>query len=313
MISTQFSKENISYNYDTFMNMYRRMAKIILSMFTYENLPDSMDQRFLEESLFEDGQASVLYDTDKKLIINTRCADNGEINIYNLPTRINCYSVNFRTDRIVYNGIIEDTLNKETQAVLMLNDEERLPSWVYVFEYAERLADAQKTIDINVRAQRTPILILGSKKQKMSLENMYAQYDGYKPVIMGDEDYLSQDSIKAVNTGAPYVADKIQNLKKEIWNEFLGTFGINNINVEKKERLISAESDSNNEVTNYALKSYFDARKRAVKQINELFGTNIEVKINADLFNIVKQEESIITDYDMDGIPDNQEGGDLNE
>lgn len=313
MISTQFSKENISYNYDTFMNMYRRMAKIILSMFTYENLPDSMDQRFLEESLFEDGQASVLYDTDKKLIINTRCADNGEINIYNLPTRINCYSVNFRTDRIVYNGIIEDTLNKETQAVLMLNDEERLPSWVYVFEYAERLADAQKTIDINVRAQRTPILILGSKKQKQSLENMYAQYDGYKPVIMGDEDYLSQDSIKAVNTGAPYVADKIQNLKKEIWNEFLGTFGINNINVEKKERLISAESDSNNEVTNYALKSYFDARKRAVKQINELFGTNIEVKINADLFNIVKQEESIITDYDMDGIPDNQEGGDLNE
>ena len=313
MISTQFSKENISYNYDTFMNMYRRMAKIVLSMFTYENLPDSMDQRFLEQSLFEDGQASVLYDTDKKLVINTRCADNGEINIYNLPTRINCFSVNFRTDRIVYNGIIEDTLNKETQAVLMLNDEERLPSWVYVFEYAERLADAQKTIDINVRAQRTPILILGSKKQKMSLENMYAQYDGYKPVIMGDEDYLSQDSIKAVNTGAPYVADKIQNLKKEIWNEFLGTFGINNINVEKKERLISAESDSNNEVTNYALKSYFDARKRAVKQINELFGTNIEVKINADLFNIVKQEESIITDYDMDGIPDNQEGGDLNE
>lgn len=313
MISTQFSKENISYNYDTFMNMYRRMAKIILSMFTYENLPDSMDQRFLEQSLFEDGQASVLYDTDKKLVINTRCADNGEINIYNLPTRINCFSVNFRTDRIVYNGIIEESLNKETQAVLMLNDEERLPSWVYVFEYAERLADAQKTIDINVRAQRTPILILGSKKQKQSLENMYAQYDGYKPVIMGDEDYLSQDSIKAVNTGAPYVADKIQNLKKEIWNEFLGTFGINNINVEKKERLISAESDSNNEVTNYALKSYFDARKKAVKQINELFGTNIEVKINADLFNIVKQEESIITDYDMDGIPDNQEGGDLNE
>ena len=313
MISTQFSKENISYNYDTFMNMYRRMAKIILSMFTYENLPDSMDQRFLEQSLFEDGQASVLYDTDKKLVINTRCADNGEINIYNLPTKINCFSVNFRTDRIVYNGIIEDTLNKETQAVLMLNDEERLPSWVYVFEFAERLADAQKTIDINVRAQRTPILILGNKKQKNSLENMYAQYDGYKPVIMGDEDYLSQDSIKAVNTGAPYVADKIQNLKKEIWNEFLGTFGINNINVEKKERLISAESDSNNEVTNYALKSYFDARKKAVKQINELFGTNIEVKINADLFNIVKQEESIITDYDMDGIPDNQEGGDLNE
>lgn len=313
MISTQFSKENISYNYDTFMNMYRRMSKIILSMFTYENLPASMDQRFLEQSLFEDGQASVLYDTDKKLIINTRCADNGEINIYNLPTKINCFSVNFRTDRLVYNGIIEDTLNKETQAVLMLNDEERLPSWVYVFEFSERLADAQKTIDINVRAQRTPILILGSKKQKNSLENMYAQYDGYKPVIMGDEDYLSQDSIKSVNTGAPYVADKIQNLKKEIWNEFLGTFGINNINVEKKERLISAESDSNNEVTNYALKSYFDARKKAVKQINELFGTNIEVKINADLFNIVKQEESIITDYDMDGIPDNQEGGDLNE
>lgn len=313
MISTQFSKTNISYNYDTFTNYYNRMKKIVLSMFVYDNLPSSMDARFLERTLFEDGQASVLKDTTKNLIINTRCSDNGNINIYELPTNLNCFSVDFRTDRLVYNGIMNEKLNQDTQAVHILNDEEKCPSWLYVFDFAERLADAQKTCDINIRAQRTPILILGTKKQKETLENMYAQYDGFKPVIMGDADYLSQDSIKSVNTGAPFVADKVQSYKKEIWNEFLTTFGINNIDVEKKERLISGESNANNELINYNLKSFLDTRKKAVEQINELFGLDIKVRINSDLYNIIKKEESIIADYNNDGIPDIIEEGEVYE
>lgn len=294
MISTKFNCKNISYNYDTFIDYFNRMQTICVSMFEYEGLPESMDARFLEKALFEDGQASVLKDTEKELIINTRCADNGFINIYEMPTKLNCFSTNFRADRLVYNGIMNEELNEKTQAVHVLNNWDRIPTWVKVFNFAERLADAQKTCDINIRAQRTPILILGNRRQKETLENMYAAYDGYKPVIMGDEDYLAQDSIKAVETGAPFVADKIQSYKKEIWNEFLTTIGVNTIDIEKKERLISGESNANNELINFNLQSMLAPRKKACEQINKLFGLNVKVKIRSDLFNLIKQQESII-------------------
>lgn len=312
MISTQFSPRVLSYNAQTFDDYFNRMRKIVLSMFEWENLPDSMDARFLERVLFEDGQASVLKDTEKGLIINTRCADNGYINIYEMPTQINCFSTNFRVDRLVFNGIMDDKLNADTQAVHVLNNWDRIPTWATVFDFAERLADAQKTCDINIRAQRTPILILGSRKQRETLENLYAQYDGYKPVIMGDEDYLSQDSIKSVNTEAPFIADKVQSYKKEIWNEFLTAIGVNTIDMEKKERLISGESNANNELINFNLQSLLATRKKACEQINKLFGLNVNVKVRSDLYNIIKQEESIITDYNLNGIPDEEEG-DLNE
>lgn len=312
MISTKFEGRTISYNVDTFNDIFNRLSRIVLSMYKWENLPESMDERFLERTLFEDGQASVLKDTELQLIVNTRCADNGYINRYEMPTQLNCYSVEFRADRLVYNGLVKENLNPDTMAVHVLNNWDRIPTWVTVFNYAERLADAQKTCDINIRAQRTPILILGSKKQRETLENLYAQYDGYKPVIMGDEDYLSQDSIKSVNTGAPYVADKVQSYKKEIFNEFLTTIGVNTIDLEKKERLISGEANANNELINFDLQYSLAPRKKACEQINKLFNLNVEVKINSDLYNIIKQEESIITDYNLDGIPDEMEG-DLNE
>lgn len=309
----KFSKANISYNYDTFIDYYNRMRKIALSMFEWTGLPDSMSSRFMERVLFEDGQASVLKDTSKGIIINTRCSDNGFINIYELPTQLNCFSVQFREDRLVYNGIMNEKLNADTQAVHVLNDWDRLPTWYTIYNFAERLADAQKTIDINIRAQRTPILILGSDKQKDTLNTLYAQYDGFKPVIMGDQDYLSQDSIKAVNTQAPFVADKIQSYKKEIWNEFLTTLGVNTIDMEKKERLISGESNANNELINFNLQNFLEPRKEACKQINELFGLNVDVKIRSDLYNIIKQEESTIIDINQNGIDDSMEEGVINE
>ena len=124
--------------------------------------------------------------------------------------------------------------------------------------------------------------------------------------------------LKAINTEAPYVADKLSEYKKELWNEFLTFIGVNNIDVEKKERLISGESSSNNESINLNLMSYLEPRKKACKQFNDLFGLTgtdkeISVRVRSDLFNVIKQEESVITDYNNDGIVDSMEEGVIDE
>lgn len=305
--------DSLYLNDSTYIDYLDRMTKICLSMFEWINLPSSMDSRFLERTLFFEGRASLLYD-DKYGFINTKCADGGYLNIYELPTQLHCYSQQYSADRLVYSGLPTDVLTD--QCVLVFNNWERIPTISTIKLFAYRLYLAQRSCDVNVMATRTPVLILGTDKQKLTLENLYNKYDGNQPFIFGDKDIISSDMMRAINTNAPYVTDKLCEYKKEIWNEFLTFIGVNNIDVEKKERLISGESSSNNEVINLNLQSYLAPRKKACEQFNELFGLEgdkkIDVRVRSDLFNMIKMEESIITDYNNNGIDDTMEEGVIN-
>ena len=169
------------------------------------------------------------------------------------------------------------------------------------------------TMNVNLKAQKTPVLILTSDEQRLTMENLYNQYDGNKPMIFGDGNVLNMGSIKAIDTKAPYVIDKISEYKKEIWNEFLTFIGVNNVAQEKKERLVSDEVNQNTELINYNLQSFFAHRQEACKQFNEKFGLvgtdkEISVRIRSDLHNIIKNEESVITGYSK-----TKESGDVDE
>ena len=303
-------------NDTTFLDYQRRMMKICLSMFEWVNLPSSMDSRFLEQTLFFEGRASLLYDNDYGYI-NTKCADNGYLSIYDLPTKLHCYSHQYSSDRLVYSGYKDENETPDKQCVLVMNNWDRVPTAATIDLFAYRLYLAQRSCDVNIMAQRTPVLLLGTEKQKLTLENLYNKYNGNQPFIFGDKDIISNDMLKAIDTNAPYVADKLSAYKKEIWNEFLSFIGINTIEVEKKERLISGEANSNNEYINLNLQSYLAPRKEACKKFNELFGLEgekaIDVRVRSDLYNIIKREESVINDYNFNGIDDTLEEGVINE
>lgn len=304
-------------NDSTYIDYLRRMEKICLSMFEWVNLPSSMNQRFLEKTLFYEGRASLLKD-DKYGYINTKCADSGYLNIYDLPTRLHCYSHQYSSDRLVYTGFKSEDETDKDQCILVMNNWERIPTVSTIELFAYRLYLAQRSCDVNIMATRTPVLLLGTEKQKLTLENLYNKYDGNQPFIFGDKDIISNDMMKSINTEAPFVADKISAYKKEIWNEFLQFIGVNAIDIEKKERLISGESNANNEVINLNLQSYLAPRQEACKKFNDLFGLTgtdkeISVRVRSDLFNIIKMQESIITDYNENGIDDTLEEGVVNE
>lgn len=301
-------KKNLEFKVSAFLNdetlndyLYR-MKRIALSMFKWENLPSSMDERFLEQCLFFNGQASFLYDEDYGYI-NTQCSSSGDLNIYHLPTKLNCYSFTYQKTRDVYFGFKNSDLNKD-QCILVMNNYDRYPTATAIELFAYRLYNAERTIDVNITAQKTPCMIITDEKQRLLMENLYAQYSGNKPFIFGDKNQLSEGMIRAIDTKAPYVADKLSDYKKEIWNEFLMYMGINSLLVDKKERLVSDEANSNNEVTNYNLQSFLLPRQKACQQFNELFGLKgtdkeISVKLNSDLHNILKQEMSSIKNNEV--------------
>lgn len=285
---------------DTYIDYLERMKKIALSMFEWVNLPDTMDARFLELCLYYRGQSALFYDENLGGYINSMASDGGYINIYGLPTQIRCYSYGSQINqtRSLYTHDIG--MEKGEECILVMNNYERIPTAYTIELFAYRLAEAQRTADVNIKAQRTPTLILTDKNQELSMRNVYAQYDGNSPVIFADKNTFTPESIRTMKTEAPYVAKDIMDYKREIWNEFLTTLGIANLS-KKKERLITSEADSNNELINLNLQSFLIPRKRACEQFNDKFGLMgdkaIDVKVRSDLYNTIKEFESITTDY----------------
>lgn len=189
--------------------------------------------------------------------------------------------------------------------------------------FAFKLYEADVSAFVNVKAQKTPVLLLCDEAQRLTLEAMYKQYDGNKPFIFGDKKQLASGSLTAVKTDAPFVADKIMSFKKEIYNECLTFLGINNLMVEKAERLISDEASSNNELINLNLQSMLAPRLEACKQFNQKFNITddekkITVRVRSDLNNTIKNSLSIVKDYmpvieELENDPSDDEGVENNE
>lgn len=284
----------------TYMDYLNRMRRIALSMFEWVNLPKTMNARYLEQCLYYNGQAAFLYDSDYGFI-NTQAVDSGYVNIYGLPTKVNCFSFRFNTMRELY--VPDSNLPAEEECILVMNNYDRVPTSTTLCLYAERLTEAQRTADINIKAQRTPILIPVDQKQYFTMKKMYEEYDGNTPAIFADKNLINSDALKAIKTDAPFIANDIALYKREIWNEMLTTLGISNLS-EKRERLISQEADSNNELINMNMEAMLIPRKQACKEFNDKFGLTgsraIDVKLRSDLYNIIKENESIISDYEIE-------------
>ena len=297
-LNTSF-EDAIIINSQTYIDYLERMKKIALSMYEWVNLPPTMSSRYLELCLYYKGQAALLYDEDYGFI-NTQAADSGYINIYGLPTKINCFSYSYNKMRELY--VPNTNIPAEEECILVMNNYQRVPTASTISLFAERLCDAQRACDINVKAQKTPVLLLTDKNQELTLRNLYAQYDGNSPVIYGDKNLLNEKPIDSVSTQADFVANDLREYMQGIWNDFLCFIGINNLS-EKKERLITTEANTNNELVNMNMQSYLIPRKQACKEFNEKFGLTgtskaIDVKLRSDLYNIIKENESIVKDYE---------------
>lgn len=308
--------DNIMVNDATYIDYLERFKKVALSIFEWVNLPKSMNSMFLERCLYYHGQASLL--KDKKYgFINTCCCNNGNLNIYGLPTKLNCYSFTYQQSRKLYTGLIDGLTEEQKEAkdynecILVMNNWDRTPTAGAMELFAYRLYEAEQSAFVNIKAQKTPVLLLVDEAQRLTMENLYSQYDGNKPFIFGDKKNLNPENLRAISTEAPFVADKIMDYKKEIWNEALTFLGINNIMIEKSERLIKDEANSNNELINLNLQSMLAPRLEACRQFNEKFGLTgtdkeISVRVRSDLHNIIKNAQSVVNDFkDLNELDEN--------
>lgn len=264
-------------NNQTYIDYYQRLMEFAINMFEWRNLPPTVDERFLELTLYEKGYC--LYFNDEVVgNLALTCTIGGMLDVYRIPTERRAFAVNG------YNKICTSQ-----DSVLIFNNYLHTPTILTIELFARRLYEIERTIDVNVKAQKTPTLVLASEQQRLTMKNLYMQYDGNEPFIFGDKD-MEFDGIKCLKTDAPYVADKLQVLKHQVWNEALTFCGIENSNQDKKERLVADEVGSNYGNIEAQRNVMLNARRQAADKINKMFGTNIEVGFRSSLNTMVNSE-----------------------
>nr|DAP33586.1 MAG TPA: upper collar protein [Caudoviricetes sp.] len=263
-------EESLAMNNYTYMQYAYRLMELSTSMFEWKNLPESIDERFLEMVLFTDGHAVFFKDDELGDYLALQCLINGKLNVYRIPINRRAFAVN---------GYQKQLTDKDS--VIIFNNMLHTNSWLDVKMFAKRLYNLDRIIDVNANAQKTPILIKGSEQQRLTLTNLYKEYDGNAPVIFADKS-LDMNALQVMSTQAPYVADKIYQLKTQIWNEALTYLGISNVSFQKRERMVSDEVTRSQGGTVASRYSRLNARRQACEQINKMFGLNIDCNFRED-------------------------------
>ena len=278
-------------NNTTFIDYLNRLRLIATSLFTWENLDNYAGtgaSRFLEQSLYDNGRACFVQDSELGFLA-LKVNPSDKLNVYELPIKVNAWSIGYNKEY------------KFDDIVYIMNNELQLPTANTINLFAYRLYETERTIDTNLLAQKTPILIEGDTKTILTLKNVYMQYSGNIPFIFGNKQFDISNKLNVLKTDAPYLIDKLEIHKHEIWNECLTYLGIDNANTDKKERLITDEVESNNELINYYLNCFYKTRKRACDQIKEMFGIDIKIVLNKDVLDLLKTNENDIINYDEEG------------
>lgn len=260
--------------YDLF---FSRLAEIAVNRFKWDNLPEGepgISPRYLELALFGNGKAVFFEDDEIGSPLALKCTTLSNFDVYGNPYAVQAFG---------YNGYTVE-LNRE-KCVVVYNNYLRSPSFQLVDLYAKQLTEIQRAIDTNTTMQKFPGLAITDDKQRLTIENLLLKWQTNVPIIIGTK-AIDPNNFQYIDFKVPFVSDKLQILKRQVWNEALTFLGVYNANTEKRERMVDSEITSNLGGVNASRLTGLIARKEACAECNKKFGWNMEVSFNEalDLF-----------------------------
>lgn len=252
-------------NFKTYEMYRRQLLTLAENVFEFVNLPEYIDTAYLNKQLLRKGSIAFFKDEVMGLIC-LPYNNIGSLDVYGRPKNIQVMARNGYTRRL-----------SQGEFVIMYDNNGRYPLWLDILQYAERLGQHQRVMDINIAQQKTSRFWKTKTEKEKTIKDLVNNVDGFENTII-TYDNIDLDDTTIVLAPAPYVADKVELQKDKIYNEFLRLIGIANLSYQKKERNISDEIQAMQGGTIASRYSRFEPRQKAIKMINEKFGTKIEVR-----------------------------------
>ena len=280
-----FFDESLMKNTEDYGQYLMMLTELSISMFDWENLPSTINKRFLELTLFSDGFAAFFKDEDLDAEAITGVPDtdndtgaylalqvsmNGRLNVYREPIYYRAYAVNGYQKQLNNNN-----------SVIIYNNMLHTNSILIAKIFARRLYNLDQIINVNANAQKTPVAIQCDETERLTYLNAFKEIDGNAPVLFATKN-IDLSQLKAINMQAPYVADKLYQLKNQYWNEAMTYLGISNVSFQKKERMVQDEVIRSQGGTIASRYSRLQSRRNACDKINSMFGLNVSCDFRED-------------------------------
>lgn len=289
----------------TYANWFNRLYDVALARFKWEGLEDSpfLDERFIEQFLFWQPLMAGYHDSVMgNLILPAMPSDN--FDIIGDPKYVCAYGCNSNYQKT--------GLNKQNCAYLWCNMR-RSPDTIVIKQFAQRLTNIDRTIDLNLAAQKTPRIAYANENTKLSVQNMVYQQDKYDPwlYVKGNP---STDDIKnmmgVLDLGVQYIGLQLEQQKKETLAEALTYLGIESNYNMKAERQFTTEVQMTLGQVEADRLSPLYSRQKFCKDYNRLFGTNISVSMRSqlELTKIMegREDEENLSDTNIEDGGDNE-------
>ena len=274
----------------TFIQYYNRLVDLCISQFEWINLPPTCDRRFLELTLMADGMA-VFFRDEIMGYLALQCMISGPLDVYRIPILRRAYASNGYQMPL-------DNLN----SVLIFNNSLHTNSQLDIEMYAWRLYEVQRAIDTNIKLQKTPKIVKCSENQRLTIINLFKQYEGNYPFIFADK-AMDLKGLESIDIAAPYVADKLMVIKQQIWDEAMTYLGIANTNTSKRERLNTSEISVGMGDVEAQRYTRLMEREVACERINDMFGLKLEVRYKQIIPRMAEEgQEDVDIEVEDEGV-----------
>lgn len=265
-------------NNETYYHYFNRAMLMLTAMFKWKGLPEKIPSRFIEKCLFDYGVCAFVNDENLGQIV-TKCTQSSDLNLYDESVAWKCYSNNG------YNEIFEDE-----EINIIRNNAYCIPTQFLLHHHLRRIFDLERTIDKNLWYQRNLGVLKSTEDARLTLENIMKDYDENKYIVFGSKKLDLMNSLEMLKFDIPYVGLQLEQHKEIKWNDFLNMFGINTVNTQKKERLISDEANANNQMIEINVDVMLEQRQEAAEEINKRYGLNITVEMRHNINDTLSKE-----------------------
>ena len=247
----------------------QKLLKLILERFKWSNLPETWEYDYFIEHLFLDGYIGV---TDTSAgILALKCGLTG-VGIFDQPTEM-----------IFANPVLGNFRRKigEDGEYIKIQYNYQGVGWI-LDRYATLLAMCDSSIAVNLmNTKATYVFGATSKTQAETYKALYDDITMGKPAVFTSEAIAGniKEQMFTMPAKQNFIADDVQLLKRKIVNEFLTDIGINNTNLDKRERLTDDEVNANNDEVLANIAHWYDNIIDGITRVNKLYGLNIDCDI----------------------------------
>lgn len=261
--------------------------KKILSRFNLQGAPDEWDMNYFWSHLFLDGAIAIL-DTELG-VIPLRCGYTG-INVWDRPT-----------DIVIANHVLGSFQRKIGTGGALIHLQYDYQGVSPILQrFSTLLAMCDSAISVNLMNSKVAFIgFVDDAAQAKTMQKMYDEISSGNPAVFPRKSQVNNENFMFNNVRNSFIADDVMLVRRKIVNDFLSDIGINNANLDKRERLNEQEVNANNEEVRFNVLNWLDSIQEGLDVANKLYSLNLKIMLRevtsetavTDTVNEVKPDE----------------------